>query len=400
MHTLTLFIPALLAGALAAPPAHADSVTDWNARAGEFVIESKLGTPPAIRLMAIVQTAVRDGVRKAAATTGANPAALDAAVASANRAALTKLMPAQEAAIGAAYAQAIASIADGSAKAAGIAAGESAAAAVLGARADDGAGAAERYRPHAAAGAYVPTASVAVPQWSYRRPWLLDTPAQFRPAPPPALASAQWARDFNEVRALGGRTSTSRSAEQLEIARFWEYSLPPIYFGVVRSVAMAPGRDVPRNARLFAAIAQAMDDAMISVVDAKYHYNFWRPVTAVRNADIDGNPATELDPGWSPLIDTPMYPEYPAAHAILAATVGTLLKAEVGQGVMPALSTMSPTAAVKGTARGWDSTDAFMQEVGNARIYEGVHYRFSSETGLAMGRRIGELAATRLLAAP
>ena len=116
--------------------------------------------------------------------------------------------------------------------------------------------------------------------------------AQFRPAAPPALTSAQWAREFNEVKELGSKTSTRRTPEQTEAARFWEYSLPAIYDGVIRSVALQPGRDMVRNARLFALTAQAMDDAMIGVFEAKYHYAFWRPVTAIRNADIDSNDAT------------------------------------------------------------------------------------------------------------
>ena len=202
---------------------------------------------------------------------------------------------------------------DGAAKSAGIAAGEEAAAAVLAARADDGAATPERYKPHTTAGAYVPTAGVAAPQWPQRKPWLMKSAAQVRPAAPPALSSAAWARDYNEVKALGGKASTRRTPEQTEIARFWEYSLPPIYHGVLRSVALQPGRDVARNARLFAAASQAMDDALIAVFDAKYTYNFWRPVTAIRNAEIDGNDATEArgrrGRRWS---TTPMHPEYPS----------------------------------------------------------------------------------------
>ena len=132
----------------------------------------------------------------------------------------------------------------------------------------------------------------------------------------------------------------------------------------------------------------------ISVFDAKYHYNFWRPVTAIRNADVDGNDATARDTSWTPFIDTPMHPEYPCAHCILAATVGTVIKADVGGGPLPVLSTTSPTG--KGATRRWANGDALMQEVANARIYDGVHYRNSTEVGLAMGRRIGELAAARL----
>ncbi len=394
----------LLAGAVL--DANADAITDWNVKAGEIVVESKLGTPPAIRVMAVVQTAAFEAVnaitrRYPAPRLQPQPApgaSVDAAVAAANRATLAKLVPSQQAAIDAAYRAALAAIADGAAKTAGIAVGESAAAAVLAGRADDGATAPEAYRPHTSAGAYVPTVTPAVPQWLQRKPWLMKSAAQFRPGPPPALTSDAWVRDYSEVKALGGKASTRRSAEQTEIARFWEYSLPPIYHGVVRSAAGTPGREVTQNARLFAAVTQAMDDAMIAVFDAKYHYNFWRPATAIRNGDVDGNEATERDATWAPFIDTPMHPEYPSAHSILAAAVGAILQAEIGGGPMPVLTTSSPTA--KGAARRWTDIDSFMQEVSNARIYEGVHYRTSTEVGAAMGRRIGELAVTQRLPMP
>ena len=179
------------------------------------------------------------------------------------------------------------------------------------------------------------------------------------------------------------------------IANFWEYSLPAIYHGLVRSVAEAPGRDIVRNARLFATVSQAMDDAMISVFDAKYHYNFWRPATAIRNGDLDGHPGTPREAGWVPFIETPMHPEYPCAHCILAGSVAAVIEAEAGGGATPTLATTSPSA--RGAVRRWESPQAFAKEVANARIYDGVHFRNSTEVGLAMGRRIGELAATRLL---
>ena len=170
-----------------------------------------------------------------------------------------------------------------------------------------------------------------------------------------------------------------------------------MYHGVVRSVALQPGRSVADNARLFATVAQAMDDAMVAVMDAKYSYNLWRPVTAIRNGDIDGQDATERDANWAPLIDTPMHPEYPCAHCILAATVGTVIKAEGRTAAHPVLSTSSPTA--QGAVRRWATPEAFMQEVALARIVAGVHYRNSTEVGLAMGRRIGEWALARSAAA-
>jgi len=385
---------AVAAGAIAiATPARADAVTDWNIKAGEFIGEAKLGTPPAMRVMAIVHTAVHGAVSQVP------PAAQEAAVAAASRATLMALLPTQQAAIEAAYKAAVATMADTPARSTGIGAGERAAAQVLAARAKEGPvfAAPDATRPHVGMpGAYVPTAQPAATAWPQRTPWVMTSASQFRPAAPPALTSDTWARDLEEIKAFGGRASTRRTAEQTEIARFWDYSMPPVYHGVVRSVALTPGRDIAANARLFATVAQAMDDALIAVFDAKYHYNFWRPVTAIRNADIDGNEATAREPAWLPLIDVPMHPEYPSGHSILAGAVGAVLKAEVGSAPVK-LSTTSPTA--KGVTRQWTSIDDFVREVAMARVYGGLHYRFTNEVSIGMGRAIGELAVKRQQAA-
>lgn len=393
---------ALLAGV--AFNAQADVITDWNIKAGEIIIEAKVGTPPAMRTMAFVQTAVFGAVNgitqpypSGALQAGTQGASVDAAVAAANRTVLVKLMPAQQALIDTAYQAALAAIPESSAKAAGIAAGERAAQAVFAQRANDVV-VAEAYRPHTTPGAYVPTAAPAVPQWAQRTTWLMKSAGDFRPAPPPALISVAWTRDYDEIKEIGSKASIRRSAEQTEIARFWEFSLPSIYHGVVRSVANQPGRDIARNARLFAAVAQAMDEALIGVFEAKYQYNFWRPATAIRNGDIDGNDATQRDATWAPLIDAPMHPEYPSAHASLAAAVGMVLKADVGNAPMPVLTTSSPTA--KGATRRWTNVDDFVREVSDSRVYAGIHYRTSVEVGAAMGKSIGDLAATRLLQSP
>ena len=137
----------------------------------------------------------------------------------------------------------------------------------------------------------------------------------------------------------------------------------------------------------------AMDDALIAVFEAKYTYNFWRPVTAIRNGDLDGNDATARDPGWTPFIPTPMHPEYPCAHCIVSSSLGAVLEAEIGSGPAPRLISSSPTAR---TSRTWTSVGNFTGEVALARIYDGVHYRFSTEAGSAMGRKIGELAVQSL----
>lgn len=387
---------------LAVPMARADVVTDWNIKAGEIVVAAGMATPHANRAMAIVHTAVYEAVNaitrrypvsglKLEAAPGAS---VDAAVAAANRATLAKLAPSQQAAIDVAYRAAMATIADGPAKTEGIAVGERAAAAILALRAEDGADAIETYRPYATAGVYAPTVIPVVPQWPQRKPWMMTSPAQFRPGPPPKLTSELWARDYNESRAFGGANSARRTPVQTEIALFWAATLPPVYHGVVRSVANMPGREVTQNARLFAAVTQAADDAMIAVMDAKYHYGFWRPITAIRNGDHDGNDATEREPSWTPLIETPMHPEYPCAHCITSSVVGAVLQAEIGTGPTPTLTT---TSYISGATRSWTKIDDFVQEVSNARVYAGVHYRNSSEVGAAMGKQIGEMAAAKFL---
>ena len=390
MNRLGAMLPLAAMWLAASGAASADAVTDWNQRAGGFIGEARMGTPPAVRVMALVQTAVLDGVLAVTANGTAAPSeaasvSVQAAVAAANRATLLLLLPTQAAAIEAAYGAALAGLPEGPARAAGLQAGERAAVAVFAQRADDKVGTPESYRPYTTAGAYVPTSAVAVPQWPARKPWIMSSPSQFRPGPPPALDSTTWQRDFAEVKSLGSRASTVRTAEQTEIGQFWDYSLPPVYYGVVRSVALMPGRDAVANARLYATVAQGMDDALIAVLDAKYHYNFWRPVTAIRNADLDGNPATDRDAGWVSLIDAPLHPEYPSAHSILAATVGTILQSEAGRQPVQ-LSTSSPTA--KGATRRWTAIEDFIQEVGLSRVYGGIHYRFSNEAGIAMGRKL------------
>ena len=395
-----------VASLVATPVANADAVCDWNIKAGEIVVTAKMGPPPANRAMAIANTAVYEAVNTitkrypagALKLEAAPGASVDAAIAAANRTALAKLLPSQQAAIEGAYQAALAKVADGAAKTSGIAVGEKAAAAMLALRADDGAAAGETYRPQTTAGVYVPTVIPAVTHWPQRKPWLMTSPAQFRPAPPPALTSALWARDFNEVKMLGGKSSSRRTPEQTQIASFWEATLPPIYNGIVLSIAEASGREVTQNARLFAAVAQAADDALLAVFEAKYHYNFWRPVTAIRNGDLDGNDATERDASWTPFIETPMHPEYPCAHCTVAGAVGAVLQAEVGTGPMPALTTTS--YLVKGAARNWTKIEDFMQEVENARIYDGVHFRNSTEVGTAMGKKVGALAVAKFLTRP
>jgi len=387
---------------LLAAGARADVVTDWNQKASEITVAHQAG-PWGQAPMVLIQAAVFESVNaitrrfpqagylKLEAPAGAS---IDAAVAAANRVVLNRMATTQTAAIEAAYQAALAAIPDGPAKADGIALGEKAVAGILALRAPTGAPPVF-YRPVTGPGQYVPTVLPVMADLPPGKCWLLERPDQFRPGPPPDLKSAVWARDYNEVKAFGARTGSQRDAEQTEIARFWAATTPTIYYPIARSVANQPGREPTQNARLLAASGQAMVDAIDAVFDAKYHYHFWRPFTAIRNGDRDGNDATERDAGWLPLIDTPMHPEYPCAHCTIAGSLGAVLKAEIGNGPTPRLSTTSPT--LPGVTRSWTSIDAFMQEVINARVYDGVHYRNSGEVGRALGNKVGELSAAKLL---
>jgi hypothetical protein len=218
--------------------------------------------------------------------------------------------------------------------------------------------------------------------------------SQFRPGPPPALNSEIWIRDLNEIREVGSSTSTTRTAEQTTMARFWFFTGPRTYNPIVRQVALAKKMDLVDCARLYALSSIAGIDAFIAVFDGKYAYNLWRPVTAIRNSDPASSPATPRDASWLPLGTTPMHPEYPCAHCIVAAAVSTVLQGVAGEEVGE-ITLASPTAP--GITRKWTHLQDYSDEVSNARIYAGFHYRFSTEVGKDMGRKIGQLTvATQL----
>jgi hypothetical protein len=209
-------------------------------------------------------------------------------------------------------------IPDNEAKSEGIKLGEAIAAKTLEARASDGSSAADAYRPVTTPGVYIPTALTVAPQWPDLTPFAMTSPSQFRPKPPLALESEQWAQDYNEIKELGEKSSTKRSARQTEDARFWLLTGPLSTHPLLRQVAMGKGMSVVDSARFMMVITAAEADAMIAVLDAKYKYGFWRPITAIRNGDIDGNAATERVASWQPIDNTPMHPEYPCAHCIVS----------------------------------------------------------------------------------
>jgi hypothetical protein len=242
---------------------------------------------------------------------------------------------------------------------------------------------------------YVPTALPLSSEWPKVKPFVMAGPTQFRPGPPPALTSQVWERDYKEIKAIGGRASSTRTPEQTEVGRFWALTGPASWNPVVRQLAATKPLGLAENARLFALVYLAATDSFVAVFDAKYAYNFWRPITAIRNADLAGNGAMETDAGWLPLVDTPMHPEYPCAHCISSAAVGAVLESEFGTGTVPQVAMTSPTAP--GVTRKWVRVADYVSEVSNARVWSGVHYRNSAEVGEGIGRKIGALTVQTAL---
>jgi hypothetical protein len=377
-------------------------VIEWNQKANACVLEAKMYPFVGTRVMAIVHSSMFDAINsiegrytpykfKVPAPTNSSPEAAGVAAAHAT---LVKLCPEQKASLDAAYSASLAQIPDGAGKTAGIAAGEEVAAKVLAWRASDGADAPNTYRPITTPSAYIVTTLPIGTQWGSVTPWVMESGSQFRPASPPALSSATWTSDYNEVKEIGGKKSTQRTGAQTDTARFWMITGPQSFDPIVRQLAATPGRNLSQNARLFALVEMAVADSYIAVFDAKYTYNFWRPITAIRNGDIDGNEATTRDAGWEPLVDTPLHPEYPCAHCINSGAARAVLESEFGTGPNP-LTMISPTAP--GMEHKWASIQEYADEVASARIYGGIHYRNSTVVGKAMGKQIGELAVQNYL---
>jgi hypothetical protein len=389
----------------------ADTIVDWNRHASETISTEGpriAGNPIAMaRTLAIMHIAMADAVDACdpafkpylgtlPRAAGASPLA---AASSAARTVLAALYPGQAKVIEQHYANALDAVADGEAKAAGIDIGDRAARQLLAAREDDKTfESAESYRPLTAPGVYVPTGVPVVSNVALRKPFALARISRFRPGPPPLLPSALWARDFNETRQWGAANSTLRNAWQTETARFWQQLGPPAWNQAARNLSDNHPLPLASNARLFALMNAAMFDAYLAVFDAKYYYGFWRPITAIRNADRDDNDATARDAGWLPLIDTPPHPEYPCAHCAADGAAATILKSAFGSGAVTPFRVTY--AAMPNTMREYASIGQLQDEIFMARIWGGVHFRTSNEVGEALGTDVGNyLLQTMLLPA-
>jgi hypothetical protein len=391
-----ILIMTAAAWCIAVRPCPADVITDWDTKASAVASPAALGQ----REQAIVDLSMFDAVNSLAGKyhayqarqEGFDGASPEAAAASAAATALAKLHPQNAPDFKAAldeYVMGLAASHDAIAN--GMRLGELAALRVVELRATDNATGVDTYRPRTKPGLYVPTATMVASTWPTMRPFVLERPDQFRPGPPVALSSKEWASDYNEVKAYGARNSTRRTPEQTEIARFWLMTGPQAYQPIARQFVAARHMNLVDSARFMAAFAAALTDAYVAVFDAKYRYEFWRPMTAIRNGDIDGNPDTEIDPAWQPLDATPLHPEYPCAHCILSGTAVAMI--EAGGGFPDPHEFWLTSPMVPGATHRWSSLQAFSNEVANARVWAGFHYRSSTHVGTAMGQEIGRYVA-------
>jgi hypothetical protein len=399
MNSASRLAAALLPGIVAAavlsvPSARADVVTDWNATASALVA-SDVGNNPKLRTLAMVHVAMSDAIntvqnrytRVVAMLPAAPDASADAAAATAARQILTKIYPDQKPRIEETYAASLKTIADGPARTEGIRLGMEVAEAVQADRASDGTSVPDTYRPHTTPGVYVPTALPLWEQYARAKPWVFKSADQFRPGPPPALSSADWARDYNEVKILGGARSTARTPAQTEAVKFWEnVNFGPAWQAAARELSLKKDMPLADCARVFALLNMSLANAYIVNWDAKYAYNFWRPVTAIRNGDQDGNDATERDAGWTSFNPTPMHPEYPSQATINATIAAAVLESVFGP-VNAIAFTVTDVRDAKRT-RPFASLADMAEEQKNVRVWGGVHYRFAIRTGEEMGRTV------------
>jgi hypothetical protein len=398
----------LISGCLVA---NADVVTDWNSAALDAIRTNNTPPPVASRNLALLHASIHDavnGIRRThqsyfvpcAVSANASP---EAAATAAACHVLAALYPSGAGSFDTLRSSILARIPEGRAKDAGTAWGEFVASQILVARNNDGSKAAVSAPSGSGPGFWVPTtpnfAPFLLPQWGFVEPFCMASGAQFRPPPPPALNSAEWAQDFNTTKILGSATSSARTADQTEIALFWAdgagTETPPGHWNTIaQHVAAAQGNSLEQNARLFALLNLAMADAAICAWDAKYTFEWWRPVTAIRYGDTDGNDATAADSNWSPLLATPPFPEHVSGHSTFSGAAATVLALFYGTDDIPFTvgSDFMP-----GIQRSFSSFSVAASEAGMSRIYGGIHFMTANLDGLRGGANIAEWTVSRFL---
>ncbi len=389
----------------------ADIITDWNLAVLEAIRNESTAPPLAARNLAIVHASIFDAVNAIDRQYDAylfqpNPPSGASAEATAIGAAyesLIHLYPSQQALFNQTLDRTLNSIAPGQSREDGFALGQLVAFLTLAWRSSDGSSTIVPYIPGTDPGDWRRTPPFfrppELPQWPYVVPFTMTHGAQFRPDGPPPLASAHYTQDFNLTKELGELNSTNRTAEQTLIAHFWaDFSFtvtPPGHWNeIAQSVSTNGSNTLIQNARLFALLNLALADAGIAGWDSKYFYDFWRPVTAIREADTDGNPDTQAEPNWTPLLTTPPFPEYTSGHSTFSAAAATVLAEFYGtnHGSFTVGSDTLP-----GVFRTYDDFEAVAEEIGLSRIYGGIHFLSADLDGLAMGNQLGEFVVGNFL---
>jgi hypothetical protein len=384
----------------------ADEVLYWNGVALEIVQQSATHPPKTARDLAIVQAAVYDALNAIDGRYGplyyqssiAGPTSQEAAVAAAAHQALVGLYPDYETALNDALAVRLAGIPAGAAKDNGIALGYNVANQMLARRASDGWDVGYDYAGSAEPGKWRPTPPNYLPglapQWGALHPFTLPGTEEFRPGPPPALNSPEYAAAFNEVKLLGAANSTTRTPDQTQIAVFWsDYpgatAAPPGKWNLIaQTLAAQQQNTLADNARMFALLNLALADAGIVCWDTKYTYEAWRPEDAIHWADVDGNPDTLADPDWTPLLTTPSFPEYTSGHSTFSGAAAEVLVLFFGTDDLD-FEIAAGFGVLPGVMRSFDSLSEAAQEAGLSRIYGGIHFAFANTSGLSSGQAIG-----------
>ena len=427
---------------LFAQQASADEVFDWSVSGFEAAAAGGQNSVVISRTMAMMHLAVHDALNaierryesylydidrpfKPHYPAGlADPAATaNAAIAAAARDVLVGVIPdwgkpeqrtKALALVESAYTTALAKLPEGLSKKHGVAVGQSAAAAMIAARKTDGSSAPSHYTPGTAPGKWrphpnpvppnplIPDPALAVgnwppilPQWGQVAPFTMVAPWQYRLPGPPVLASPQYAQDYEEVKRLGGKNSTARTPEQSEIARYWYEGSPQGWSRIARLVAAQHALDLWDSARLLALVNAAITDGFIAGFDTRYLYDLWRPVTAIRAGDTDGNDATAADPTWETLLNTPPIPDYPSTHSVSGGAAAAVLTRFFGSDQIG--FSMTSGAPFAGITRSFKSFSQASQENADSRVYAGIHFRTACRDGIKLGEQIGRRTFTHYL---
>jgi hypothetical protein len=395
----------------------ADVVLDWNAVALDAIRANNTAPPLAARNLAILHAAIFDAVNGIGKThrpylvpaTGPDNGSVETAASAAARRVMLALYPSAQTAIDAAYQRSL----PGNLSAAatlGIQWGEAVATQILQRRSNDGSGATVQHTPGTQPGQWRPTISFGgivrpalLAGWGSVTPFALMAGTQFRPPAPPQLSSPEYASEVNLVRAIGGAVGSTRTVEQTQIAQFWGYgsgtATPPGHWNQVAQAVVRPrgggsDRSIARNARLFALLNIAMADSAIVSWDCKYVMNFWRPITAIREADSDGNAATQQDTAWTPLLATPPFPEYTSGHSTFSAAAAVVLASFFGADRVRFSVESDDLPGVRRTYRSFSEAAL---ESGISRIYGGIHFPSANVHGLSTGAAVGMYVAWNVL---